>query len=67
MIGAVERERVRERKKINFPPHKISEIRLFRVGKNWKEKTHNDKSKEHNNGEFLEIATTCTVRSKPIH
>lgn len=33
-IAAVERGRRREEEKINFPPHKISEIRLFGVGKN---------------------------------
>jgi hypothetical protein len=43
-IYYTEREREseggREKEKINFPPHKISEIRLFRVGKNGKKKKH---------------------------
>jgi len=38
VLKSGEREVQKGERKINFPPHKISEIRLFRVGKKMKKK-----------------------------
>lgn len=53
-LEAYERRVAGRGEKINFPPQKISEIRLFRVGIKKKKKNTMINRKKYNNGGFLE-------------